>query len=179
SIAPLQVFWTAPHPIGFSAAPPRPSRLPPPPLPRFEDPADAVVIAVLDNGVDASLPWFGQPAAVQLLDGQVDAADPPPAKGSTLDAFACHGTFVAGVALAEAYRLQDEEGRPRQVKIVSIRVTGPDGYVSDEEAADGLERLGNAVTAGRIQRPDAVLMAFGGFAHDGMSPAVPLVQDAV
>jgi hypothetical protein len=180
AIAPHHVFWTAPHPIGFSASPPRPTRAGPPGLPPFdEDAPDPVVIAVLDNGVDRSLPWFGSPAAVQLLDAQLDAADPAPRPGSTLDAFACHGTFVAGVALAEAYRAAGEEGRRRPIKIVSIRVSGASGYITDEAAADGLYRLRGAVTAGAMPRPEVVLMAFGGFAHDGLASPVPLVQDAV
>jgi hypothetical protein len=180
AITPHHVFWTAPHPIGFGAAPPRPSTAEPPGLPPFDENApDPVVIAVLDNGVDRSVPWFGSPAAVQLLDPQLDAADPPPREGSTLDAFACHGTFVAGVALAQAYRDAGEgEGR-RPIKIVSIRVTDATGYITDEAAADGLYRLGKAVAAGAMRRPEVVVMAFGGFAHDGLTTPVPLVQDAV
>jgi hypothetical protein len=180
AIAPHHVFWTAPHPIGFNAAPPRPTTAGPPGLPPFDENApNPVVIAVLDNGVDRSLPWFGSPAAVQLLDAQLDAAEPGPSPGSTLDAFACHGTFVAGVALAEAYRDAGEEGPARPIKIVSIRVTDAAGYLSDEAAADGLYRLGKAVASGAMPRPEVVVMAFGGFAHDGLTYPVPLVQDAV
>jgi Subtilase family len=180
TVTPHHVFWTAPHPIGFSAAPPRPSDADPPGLPPFDEGAsNPVLIAVLDNGVDRSLPWFVSPAAVQLLDPQLDAADPGPRDGSTLDTFACHGTFVAGVALAEAYRDAGEEEGRRPVRIVSIRVSDPTGYISDQAAADGLHRLGKAVATGALRRPDVVLMAFGGYVHDGLSPAVPLVQDAV
>jgi hypothetical protein len=116
---------------------------------------------------------------VLYLDPIRDAADPPPAAGTVLEAFAGHGTFVAGVALAEAYRVADRAEDRRPLAVLSVRVSDGAGYIADETAAEGLHRLRDAVAAGAVPRPDVVVMAFGGFAHDGLGEPVPAVQDAV
>jgi hypothetical protein len=172
SVTPNHVLWAASHPMGYSAEPPVPDPGPLPPLPPPAPAERSVVAAVVDNGVDTSLPWFA---------GTVDPLTPADVPGPTVDdhgllrTFAGHGTFVAGTLLDEARRGRDAEGH--QVRVVSVVDSDADGYLSDASAAQAVDRVRDRIAQGGLGAPSVVLLAWGGYTHDGAG--LPLVSAAV
>jgi Subtilase family len=174
TVAPHHVLWPSAHAIGFSAVPPRPTTATLPSLGALPKDGRPVVIAVVDNGVHDELDWIRDagPDRVRPLD---PADAPVDDLTGALPTYTGHGTFVAGTALDEA-RQGDRSEDARDVAVLSLKVSGQDGYVSDADAAAGLDRLRAAVEDGR-QSPDVVLLAWGGYVHDGTG--LPLVTQAV
>jgi hypothetical protein len=174
SVAPHHVLWPSAHAIGFSAEPPRPTKETLPALGTLPPDARPVAVAVVDNGVHDELDWFraAGPGRVRPL-AATDA--PSDILTGTLPAFTGHGTFVAGAALDEA-RTGDRPEGFRDVTVVSVRVSGQNGYMTDADAAAGLNRLRSAIQTG-TESPDVVLLAWGGYVHDGTG--LPQVTQAV
>ncbi len=176
AVAPNHVLWAASHPMGYCAEPPVPDPGPLPPLPRPAPPERSVVAAVVDNGVDTTLPWFA---------GTVDPLTPADVPGDLVDhhgllrTFAGHGTFVAGILLDEARRGRDQDGdqEGHQVRVLSLVDTDADGYLSDASAAAAVDRLRDRIAQGGPGAPAVVLLAWGGYTHDGAG--LPLVTAAV
>jgi hypothetical protein len=161
--------------MGYSAEPPVPDQGALPPLPRPAPPERSVVAAVVDNGVDTSLPWFA---------GAVDPLTSADVPGDLLDdhgllrTFAGHGTFAAGTLLDEAGRgrgAEDDDGHA--VRVLSVVHTDADGYLSDASAAKAVDRVRERVAQGGPGAPAVVLLAWGGYTHDGAG--LPLVSAAV
>jgi hypothetical protein len=182
AVLPHHVLWASAHPMGFSAAPPRPPSESeyvskrPLDLPAENDGRQPVVVAVVDSGVFATLPWF-RPGIGGYVEDLADPGDvPPPLAGhALLPTFAGHGTFLAGTVLDEALRSRADGARG--VQVLSTVVTDADGYFSDATAAAALDRLTADIRRNPGRTPAAVLLAWGGYTHDGAG--LPQVECAV
>jgi subtilisin family serine protease len=169
-VLPHHVLWASAHPMPYSAAPPTPTDEQLPALPERGWTGEPVVVAVVDSGVDTTLPWF---AAADLVDPLTPGDLPEAVTGhGLLPTFAGHGTFVAGTVLDEALHARQPVGRP--VRILSVRATGADGFLTDATAAAAVDRVRALVGDGG---PSVLLLAWGGYTHDGAG--LPLVERAV
>jgi hypothetical protein len=169
ALLPHHVVWAGSHPMGYSAAPPVPDSEPLPDLPEPASKEESIVVAVVDNGVDTGLGWFG---------GTVDQADALPGPltdGDRLRTFAGHGTFVAGTVLDEARRRREPGGW--QVRVLSLVIGDANGYLTDADAAGAVDLVRRRVEQGGPATPSVVVLPWGGYTHDGAG--LPLVSAAV
>jgi len=169
ALLPHHVVWAGSHPMGYSATPPVADPGPLPALPPPTSPSESVVVAVVDNGVDTSLGWFG---------GTVDqqrALPVPLTDGENLRTFAGHGTFVAGTVLDEALRRREPGGR--QVRVMSVVIGDADGYLSDADCGAAIDLVRRQVEQEEPGAPSVVVLPWGGYTHDGAG--MPFVSAAV
>ena len=169
ALLPHHVVWAGSHPMGYCATPPARDPGPLPDLPTATSPEESVVVALVDNGVDTTLGWFG--ASVD----QPVALPGPLTDGDQLRTFAGHGTFVAGTVLDEARRRREPGGW--QVRVMSVVVGNADGYLTDAECAAAVDLVRARVEDAGPGAPSVVVLPWGGYTHDGAG--LPFVSAAV
>jgi Subtilase family len=153
-VYPLQVLYSASHPLPYPAVPPRPGgALAELPL-LGDEPGAGVRVAVLDSGVIDGHYWLGS----RIDRGPADVETAEFDKQQCLSFYSGHGTFIAGVVLQHA----------PGATVVARRIFAGDGVIDDLQLAEALRQL---------PQVEVLNLSLGGYTHDDVG--LPLTAIAL